>query len=198
LVYALGVWSRLGFRLTACAAAFFAVYEGHQEAVMWVSAANETLMACFGLAALICWIRFLEGGKWAWYAGSPVLVCAALLSKESAVVFVPLLALPLAFDRRNRRKPTLLLPIAAMAALSAWSIFRARSISFRFQDGSFSLHAPFWLTWPNNYGRLFWIWGLIGLIAVLLWKPAGYRAVLAIGASWAGFPAAKLTWPASG
>jgi hypothetical protein len=186
LVYAMGVWRRLGFRLTACAAAFFAVYEGHQEAVMWVSAANETLMAGFGLAALICWIRFLEGGKWAWYAGSIVSMCAALLSKESAVILVPLLALPLLFDRRPWPKPTYLIPIAAMAALCAWSIFHARAISFRFQDGSFSLHAPFWLTWPNNYGRLFWIWGLIGLTAVLVWKPAGYRTVLFIGASWAG------------
>jgi hypothetical protein len=90
------------------------------------------------------------------------------------------------FDRRPWRKLTFLIPIAAMAALCAWSIFYARSTSFRFRDGSFSLHAPFWLTWPNNYARLFWIWGLISLTAVLVRKPAGYRTVLAIGASWAG------------
>ena len=62
----------------------------------------------------------------------------------------------------------------------------ARSYSFRFQDGSFSLHAPFWLIWPLNFARLFWFWGLLSLIAILIWKPAGYRTILALACTWIG------------
>lgn len=185
LVYALGAWRKLGYGVTAWAAAFFAVYEGHQEAVMWVSAANEALMVGFGLVAFICWTRFLDSGKWLWYAISLLSLCGALISKESAVIMAPLLALPLVFDRSRWRRAAFLLPMAIAAALCAWLIVHTRSYSFRFQDGSFSLHAPFWLTWPNNFVRLFWIWGLASAIAVMVWKPAGYRTVLAIGASWA-------------
>lgn len=60
LVFALGCWRPLGYRLTAWAAAFFAVYEGHQEAVMWFSACNELLQFFFGVTALLCWICFLD------------------------------------------------------------------------------------------------------------------------------------------
>ena len=35
-------------------AAFFAVQEGHQEAVMWFSACNELLLFFFGAASLLC------------------------------------------------------------------------------------------------------------------------------------------------
>ncbi|MBC7925789.1 MAG: hypothetical protein H7039_09035, partial [Bryobacteraceae bacterium] len=41
IVYATGVWSRIGWNVALPAAAFFAVYEGHQEAVMWVAASME-------------------------------------------------------------------------------------------------------------------------------------------------------------
>ena len=41
-------------------------------------------------------------------------------------------------------------------------IAATRSYSFRFSDGSFALHAPFWITWPRNYFRVLWIWGLPG------------------------------------
>ena len=42
------------------AAAFFAVHEGHQEAVMWFSAINELLMFFFGMASLDFAFRSVE------------------------------------------------------------------------------------------------------------------------------------------
>ena len=39
------------------AAVFFAAYERHQEAIMWISAANETLVTLFCLLFLILWLR---------------------------------------------------------------------------------------------------------------------------------------------
>ncbi len=66
---------------------FFAVYQNPQEAVMWLVAINEALLAACVLAALLAWLK-----------GHCLLASsfcvAALLSKESAVVI--LLALPLA------------------------------------------------------------------------------------------------------
>ena len=52
-------WSRM--RPAAFwAAGFFAVAEGHQEAVMWFSAINELLQFLFGMGAIWCWLR---GGR---------------------------------------------------------------------------------------------------------------------------------------
>lgn len=186
LVYLLGMWRPLGFALTAWAAAFFAVYEGHQEAIMWLSGSTEPLLLFFGLVAFLCWVEFLERRRVMWYAASLAALCLALLSKESAIILVALLALPLAFDGMHRRAWPWLAPYALAAALAASSVLAGRSNSFRFQDGSFSLHAPFWLIWPLNFARLFWFWGLLALVAILIWKPAGYGVVLALGAAWAG------------
>ena len=57
LLYAIGLaWPRM--RSAAFwAAAFFAVYEGHQEAIMWFAANNELLLFLFGGGSLLCWIK---------------------------------------------------------------------------------------------------------------------------------------------
>ena len=184
LVYALGAWEPIGYRVSAFAAVFFAVYEGHQEAVMWLSGSTEPLLAFFGLLSFLCWIRFAENRRAAWYAASLVAFCFALFSKESAVILVALLALPVALQRAWRTM-FFLIPFAAFAAAAAMSIF-LHSDSFRFQDGSFSLHAPVWMILPFNFARLLWIWGLIALVAILVWKPPNYRQVLTIGFAWMG------------
>jgi hypothetical protein len=230
LVYALGCWRQLGYRLSAWAAAFFAVYEGHQEAIMWFSACNETLQFLFGAAALVCWLRFLDSGArrvvglrpcdlarlpgrllalavpngtttvrerpaaekqhltvtaLAWYAAAVACFALALASKESAVVFGPLFLLPLVPAAARRRAPWVL-PLLAMAALGAWSIFALRARSFRFHDGSFSLHAPIWLVWPDNLARLFWAWGLASLVCVAVWGWKKHRPIMILGLVWAG------------
>ena len=184
LVYLLGIWRPLGFALTAWVAGFFAVYEGHQEAIMWLSGSTEPLLVLFGLVSFLCLVQFLNERGVVWYVASIGAFCLALLSKESAVIFFPLLALPFVFDRKLQRAWPTLLPYAALAALAVASVLMARSYSFRFQDGSFSLHAPFWLIWPLNFGRLFWFWGWLSLAAILIWRPSGYRWILAIGGLW--------------
>ena len=186
LVYLLGIWRPLGFALSLWAAGFFAAYEGHQEAIMWLSGSTEPLLLFFGLLSFLCWVQFLDKRGLMWYASSLVALALALLSKESAVIFVPLLALPLVFDRKLRRAWPLLLPYAVLAALAVASVLAGRTYSFRFQDGSFSLHAPFWLILPLNFARLFWFWGLLSLVAILVWKPSRYREVVAIACTWAG------------
>src|SRR5580704_13297508 len=129
------------------AAGFFAIAEGHQEAVMWFSAINELLQFLFGMGAVWCWLR---GGKARW-AGL-ALFALGLVSKESAVIVAPLLLLV-----DERRPGARLLPYVVLAAVAIASVIGSRDISFRFSDGSFSLHAPFWITWPGNFLRILWI-----------------------------------------
>ena len=57
LVYALAASWRSTRPAAFWAGAFFAVAEGHQEAVIWLSAINELLLFFFGAASLLCWIR---------------------------------------------------------------------------------------------------------------------------------------------
>jgi hypothetical protein len=180
LVYATGAWPLLGYELSAWAAGFFAIYEGHQEAVMWISACNELFQFLFVAGAFVCWLHFLYGKRrtgW-WYAAGLVSLFFALLSKESAAAFVVLLALPLVFERRWRMA---FVPYLMVAGAGLVWLYSARHSSFRFQDGSFSIHSPFWLILPSNYARLFWIWGLLAL--VFAWQQ-NRKAVMA-GMVWA-------------
>jgi hypothetical protein len=185
LVYGLGIWRRVGYAAAAWAAAFFAVYEGHQEAVMWFSACNELLQFLFGVGALVCWLHFLWGEKrrGAWYAAALAAFAMALLSKESAPVFALLMLLPLMdvgqAERRRSALALALAPFLLLAVAAAFSVYATRGNSFRFQDGSFSLRAPFWWIWPLNLARLFWFWGL----AALAWAAARRRGGL--GLAWA-------------
>jgi hypothetical protein len=175
LVYALAASWRSTRPAAFWAGAFFAVAEGHQEAVIWFSAINELLLFFFGAASLLCWIRAARSRRpWAPRLGSAALFALALLSKESAVILLPLFLLI-----SPRRAALRLAPHMALAGLAIASVLASRASSFRFTDGSFSLDAPFWITWPRAVARLLWVWGWVSLAALAIlrardiWKPAG-------------------------
>jgi hypothetical protein len=67
-------------------AIFFAAYERHQEAVMWISAANSEIVTLSSLLFLCLWHR---GSVWSRRWSYLVLV-VALFSKETAVALAPL------------------------------------------------------------------------------------------------------------
>ncbi|HMD70904.1 MAG TPA: hypothetical protein VKF41_06145 [Bryobacteraceae bacterium] len=172
------------------AAGFFAVAEGHQEAVMWFSAVNELWLFLFGIGALVCFLRrrTLPG---------VVLFALALLSKESAAAVLPLFLLvtPGAEWRRGiLRQAVRLAPYGLLAAVAAGSIFATRSYSFRFSDGSFSLHAPFWITWPHSYFRILWIWGLLAGAAILAARDGGLRRSALVALAWIGIALAPYSF----
>ena len=173
LYFALLAWP--GTRTAALwAAGFFAIHEGHQEAVMWFSAVNELLQFLFGGLALLFWMYGRRS-----IAFCLVCFALALLSKESAVVF--LLLFGFAMIGRPRMSPSwTLLLYAALAAVAVASVLVTRSYSFRFSDGSFSMHAPFWITWPRGLFRLLWVWGFVaGAVIVWRWRESNCRAALA-------------------
>src|SRR4051794_38464827 len=91
------------------AAAFFAVHEGHQEAVMWFSAINKLLMFFFGMASLWCWRSAPDKASPAWgkELAGVALFTLALLSKESAIFLLPLFVLAVEPAQWLQRLPRL-------------------------------------------------------------------------------------------
>ncbi len=186
MVYGLGAWECIGYEVSLWAAAFFAVYEGHQEAVMWISASNELLMCFFGMLSFASLRRFLSGsrGRAGWYALSLVSYGLALISKESAVVWCLLFPVILILNR-NRHRGCWLIPFAVLSASCAIWILAGKGDSFRFLDHSFSISAPFWMTLPRSMVRLLWFWGLAAMAAVWVWGDSRLRRVAAHGLVWA-------------
>ena len=188
LIYWL-IWLWPGMRPAALwAAIFFAVQEGHQEAVVWFSAIDELWKFLFGVGALALFILAGKTGggrrtgvRWLLRAASLVLFALAMISKESAVILPALFLLTIPPKEWPRAVPRLL-PYVALAGLAATAIFAAKTSSFRFSDGSFSLHAPFWITFPKGIARLLWIWGWPALVLVWRksWAPLAWMALALI------------------
>ncbi|HEY6401113.1 MAG TPA: hypothetical protein VI479_06875 [Blastocatellia bacterium] len=172
LLFAAGRWRAIGYKASFWAAVFFAVYEGHSEAIMWFAACHELLIFLFGFLSFVFWLIFLERetARLRWLALSFLSFLPALLSKESAVIFVALFALPLFFPKPRLRQGLYLLPHALICIPYVISIFMSRSQSLRFHNQSFVLSAPFWITWPVSYGRMLWFWGLSAAISLFVWS----------------------------
>ncbi len=181
MLYALGRRLSVTRAVAACAAGFFAVQEGHQEAVMWYAAVHELLVFFFAAATMLAWLRFCEWSRRRDFAIAFVCFLLALLSKESAVAVVPLLVL-LAPEPRRIWKSAL--PFAGAAAVYFGFAWVARGSHQHFNDGTFALTAPFWVTLWNSTGRLLWIWGALALAALLAWGDESRTRTLKIAAAW--------------
>jgi hypothetical protein len=169
LVYATAVWTELSPLATFWAACFFAIYEGHQEAVMWVAASSDLFVFLFGMAAWICWVKWLQQAGVRWYLVAVAAFVLALASKESAWIFPMLMLIPVLTNHQHLRRALYgILPFFALAvAYVAWSWF-TRVAQPGYNDIRFSLT---WL-WPlvivRSFWRLVFIWGLLAA-AALLW-----------------------------
>lgn len=171
LVAALGLWRRIGWRISLPAAAFFAIAEGHQEAVIWYAASPELQVFTFAVTSFLAWSLWLQNkAESAWlYTVSLLAFVLALLSKESGVAAVGLLALAAVMERQvNRRTLMALAPFGLLSLLYFLAGYAARSSHLHYNDGTFSLSAPFWITLPNSLARMLWIWGAAA-IGVLVW-----------------------------
>ncbi len=188
LIFALGTWKRIGWKYSAVAAAFFAVHEGHQEAVIWYAAVHEAIHLTFALLCVHFWLRWLASKRGSFYLATYGMFVLALLSKESAVAIVPVLALVALIERAGwRRTAVSILPFAALAGLYFALIWAGRATHGHFNDvGTFSLQAPFWITWRNSMGRLFWIWGWLSVLALAFWRSKSRTQMAIAGAIWAG------------
>lgn len=187
LVFALGVWPRIGWRVAAVAAAFFAIYHGHQEAVTWYAALPELVVFFFTVSGLICWICWLRRPAVSSLCYLATLACflLALASKESAVALVPALFLALYAQREDwRRRLVTLVPFAGLAFAYFVLVYASRAEHLFFHDGTFSLEAPFLIVLARSSARLFWIWGLASLVLIIVSGAERWRRVLLVALAW--------------
>jgi hypothetical protein len=185
LVLGLGIWRPVGWRVAALGAVFFAVIEVHHEAIIWYAALPELLVFTFVLATFLSWVMWMcaEHQATRWYVGALLFFVLALASKESAVCVVGLMAVAvLTHSWKDRRLWLALAPFGGLALLYFVSIYVARSTHLHFNDGTFSLRAPFWLTLFNSSTRLFWPWGYVALGAIALAGRLRLRFAWAMGA----------------
>jgi hypothetical protein len=174
LVWAVGWRLGLGLWRSCAAAAFFGVYLGHQEAVMWYAALPELLVFFFCGLFLLQWERYLRRGGASDFALAALWFVLALGSKESGVVLVPAAAL---MAWRRGRNVLAVAPLAIGAAAYVWAIFAAKADHLHLNDGTFSLHAPFVSTWVRSIGRMFWVWGLLATVALAAWRRPLWRGL---------------------
>ncbi len=172
LIGAAGFWRRIGWPVSIPAAGFFAVYEGHQEAVVWNAALPELLVFFFAVASFLLWTAWLERPRWYFAALTVAGFLLALLSKESGVAILPMLAA--SWILHSPRHPSGFIPLAICSLLA---IFYASSVflsppahHLHLRDGTFSWTAPFWITLPNSLARMFWIWGLAALATLIAFR----------------------------
>jgi len=186
-VYATGVWAELGESAAFWGAAFFAVQEGHQEAVMSASSGMYPLFFLFGMTAWVCWVKWLQRASWKWYAAALASFLLAAASNESVCVLAVLMLIPLApFSERERRHwrrgLTGAVPFLLIAAAYMIWLMTGRVATPGYHDIRFSLSAPWLHVLLNSWWRLLFVWGLVAL-AVLLWVGKSSDRGLVIAAS---------------
>jgi hypothetical protein len=185
LVFALGMWRPIGWRVSAIAAAFFAINQRHSEAVIWFAAVPELLVFFFVLGSVLCWVLWLQESRWRFYAGALASYLLALLSKESAVAVVPLCALVLLFHPERKWKRLWgLTPFAAVAMGYFAMTYAARDTHLHFNDGTFSLSAPVLEVISRSAGGLLWVWGFVALGSFAIGFLRPWSRLSTLGLAW--------------
>lgn len=139
----------------ALAAIFFALYERHNEAVMWINSAHELLQAAAVLLCLLAWGRYRsQGGGIRDYIAAMAWFVAALLSKESAVVLLPLMLL-LEWGREGRIaswRPYL--AFALLVAIYGAAFYLLRNEHPLVRYGYYGVSGHFILVYAKSLNRL--------------------------------------------
>jgi hypothetical protein len=192
---ALLMWAalELGFamRTAAWAALLFAVSAVAFEPVLWPAARFDLLAAAFTLSALACAARYLrsEETSWPWLAAMAACFAAALLSKESAYGFPPVLA-ALIVTRRVWPFPPLtrskLLALAVVTGVVVACAIAARLIVYGGLGGYPAQHSPHFALSVKTITSLFTrvfplsVFGVNTTLALPLWMRVDIVALAAI------------------
>jgi hypothetical protein len=175
----------LGFamRTAAWAALLFAVSAVAFEPVLWPAARFDLLAATFTLSALACATRYLRSEQISssWLAAMAVCFAAALLSKESAYGFPPVLA-ALIVTRRVWPFPPLsrkkLLALAAVTGVVVACAIAARLMVYGGLGGYPAQHSPHFALSVKTFTSLFTrvfplsVFGVNTTLALPLWMRA--------------------------
>jgi len=174
LVFLVGWRLGLGKTRSYLAAVVFAIGIRHQEAVMWYAALPELLLFFFCGCFLLAWNAWVTKRQFVFYALAVVCFVLALGSKEPAVVLAPI-AVVLSY--RAKRGVADAAPLVLMAGIYAYLNAAAKADHLHWNDGTFSLSAPFLLTWARSLGKMYWFWGVLGIAALAAWKRSEWRTV---------------------
>ena len=162
------------------AALVFAVHPLNGQAVYWIPGRNELLLAVFGLAAWLAWLRAADTGRRRWLAAHGAAWLLALLSKETAIVFPPVWALYAWHARRTR---DLLRPPVWGSWLAAWLAWMALRMNALGWEASGEASGAFAVAvWRNLPGMVATIGKVIVPIGLNVTPGARWRDV-AIGAA---------------
>lgn len=187
LVWGLGAWRLVGWRVAALGACVFAVFRKHSEAVVWYSALPELLVFTFVLASFLCWIHWIQGpgrNRIA-YAASFALFILALFSKESAVALVGLQVLSILLaSPRPWRRLWAVVPFALLATVYFALTFLERKTHLHFNDGTFALGPHFLPVMLRSAFRLLWISELAALVVLLVSTSNRWRTFLIATSAW--------------
>jgi Tfp pilus assembly protein PilF len=108
--------------MSAFAAAMFAIHPVQSEVAAWVSAASTSLVAIFIFGAFFCYLNYRESGRRRYLAAGIILYVWALLTKETAVGLLMIVAAhelivfrrPRAIAERVRISLRMVLPFASV------------------------------------------------------------------------------------
>ena len=189
MLYAICAWRAVPRSIAFWTAAFFAVQEGHQEAVMWLAASYDLIVFAFGMLALVAWVKWLEMGRPGWYAAALGAFSVAAISKETFFVFALLMLTITLWERRRRGL------VPALLALSPFLLISAAYVLFMWMtrvagtgsavDDRFVVTGSRWIgVFFRGLWDLLFPWGLIG-IAILGWaRSRGDRMLIAFAMLW--------------
>lgn len=166
----------IGYRRAFLAALVFLLMNGHQEAIVWVAAVHDLFVFGFAMGSLLCWMHWLRTRQPGWLAAVFALFLLALYSKESAAILPVLYGatwLVVGERRKEDLVPIFLAPVLSLGYAAL--VFQAARDHLHLNDGTFSIHAPFWLTLPRTLFRIVMPWSVLAVV-VLAWKRE-YRVI---------------------
>jgi len=195
------VW-RLALRLSGsvaaslAAAVVFAFHPVHSEAVLWISGRFDLLVCACVVPAVLCWMRWGDGGRGArvWLAASLGMFVLGLLCKETALILPAMVLVGECIGWRPGQPRSW---TRVLAGLAAFGLIAAAYLAGRFAmfgglgtlpppyglDTSSPLTAARALAW--NFGQYvldFVLWIQVDAIYLSdLWKAHAVRFALVLG-----------------
>ncbi|HXE90440.1 MAG TPA: tetratricopeptide repeat protein [Terriglobales bacterium] len=124
LAYALVLRLTRARSIAALAALIFGIHPSRIESVVWISGIADPLMSVFLLGGLLAYLEYVETRRGSWLASAALLLVAALLSKETAIVFAAVVMVhSLAFERKRE-------PERRRAATRAVALFFVITVAY--------------------------------------------------------------------
>jgi hypothetical protein len=140
----------------------FAIYPVGAETVTWISVRSDSMCLCFMLLGLLAYLEWRTSRKLRWYAATLGVWALALATKETAVMFLPMIIVcDLLLAKIHERRPKALLRRAAdylpfVALLLGYFLIRSVSVGVFGEHDARSLIVQRLLTLPRslrNTGR---------------------------------------------